>query len=279
LRNTRYGRMIAAALLTLMSLGTVAAAASSAEMPFSLSDGHPVGSALTGSAAGAFDYYALTYPGDESVVTIELRFVPGDPVTSSAVGFNVYGPSGYVIGQGLPVEDTGGDGLLQLDYSDSNPATWLIQVYNYLPDLPVNYTIWVEGLSEVVEQAPEQPATAPEPETEVALLAPTRSTLVGSPAGAFDLFTIDYPGDDSLASIELWFVPADPVTSAAVGFNVYLPDGRSLGQGAACQDTGGDGLLRLDYSDYDPTTLHVQVFNYLDGAPLYYVLSSALTME
>jgi hypothetical protein len=103
----------------------------------------------------------------------------------------------------------------------------------------------------------------------VALLALMRLGTVAAAASTAETPIILNDGQDgSLASIELWFVPADPVTSAAVGFNVYLTDGRSLGQGAACQNTGRDGLLKLDYSDDDPTTLHVQVFNYLDGAPL-----------
>jgi hypothetical protein len=264
-----------------LCLAVVAAAPSSADAPQVLQNEQPVSGALTGNAAGAFAFYAVEYAGDESVVTIELRYAPADPVTKSGVGFNVYASDGYLIGQGMEVEDTGGEGVLRLEYADGTEATWLVQVQNYIPDHSVAYTISVSGLPEVSAPAAPEPAqeVASEPEVHATVETSVPGSLVGNAAGAFVYYTIDYPGDESVESIELWYVPADPVTTAAVGFNVYGPEGRLVGSGAQVADTGGDGLLALDYSDSEPTTLTVQLYNYLDSAILYYRLSSVLTTE
>jgi hypothetical protein len=91
---------------------------------------------LSGDSQGSF-----AYPGDESVVTLELQFAPADPVTVRGVGFNVYGSDGTLVGQGGPSgEDTGGAGLLRLDYSGDEPITLLVQVYNYIEGGAINYT-------------------------------------------------------------------------------------------------------------------------------------------
>jgi hypothetical protein len=266
-------------LTCVVSLTLVAAAPSSAAAPVALENDAPASGVLTGSGAGAFAYYTIEYPGDESVVTIELRYTPADPVTNAGVGFNVYGPEGYFIGQGMPVQDTGGAGVLTLDYADDNEAPWLVQIYNYIPDHSIAYTVVVTGLPEMEKVAEPVVEVTAKPEAPSTLTTTTPGTLVGNPAGAFALYNIQYPGDDVTMTIELRYVPADPVTTAAVGLNVYRPDGSRIGQGAQCQDTGGDGLLRLSYADSDPATLTVQVYNYLDGGMLYYTLSSALGGE
>jgi hypothetical protein len=87
-------------------------------------------------------YYTIAYPGDESMVTVDLRFVPADPVTISGVGFNVYGPNGTLVGQGGPSgEDTGGAGLLRFSYSGGDPVNLLVQVYNYIEGASMSYTL------------------------------------------------------------------------------------------------------------------------------------------
>jgi hypothetical protein len=93
------------------------------------------------------------------------------------------------------------------------------------------------------------------------------STLVGNPAGAFSVYKIAYPGGTDV-DITLTYQPSDPVTSSAFGFNVY-GDGGYQGQGVA---NGELGALKLNYRADDPSTLLVQVYNYLDGAPVAYQL-------
>src|SRR5262252_3236458 len=45
---------------------------------------------LTGSTAGAYDYFTFNYPGDGSIATISFSVTPNDPVTMSSFGVNVY---------------------------------------------------------------------------------------------------------------------------------------------------------------------------------------------
>jgi hypothetical protein len=257
----------------------MAAAPSSAQAPELLQNEQPFGAVLTGSGAGAFAYYTIDYPGDESAVTIEVRYTPADPVTNMGVGFHVYGPEGYFIGEGMPVQDTGGDGVLTLDYADDNKATWLVQIYNYIPEHSISYTIVATGLPDAEEASEAVVEATAEPQAASALTTTASGTLIGSAAGAFALYDVEYPGDDVALAIELWYVPGDPVTTAAVGMNVYGPDGAFIGQGSQCEDTGGDGLLKLSYAGDDAATLTVQVYNYLDGGLVHYTLSSAVESE
>ena len=263
--------LVGAALI----LAAVAAAPNSGDAPQALHNEAAVDGTLAGNSAGAFDYYSVQYAGDESVVTIEVRYRPADPVTKMGFGLNVYGPNGYFIGQGRGVMDTGGDGLLRLQYSDSNPATWLVQVYNYIPDHAVSYSIVVDGLTEAQQPA----ATAAtleavaQPEVEPAAEAAVSGHLVGSDAGAFAFYSVQYPGEGSVASVEMRYVPGDPITTAGVGLNVYGPAGQLVGRGHQVSNTGGDGLLQWDYRSDEACTLVVQVYNYLDGGAIHYSIT------
>lgn len=154
--KSSWTRVLTVVVVCALSLSAIAAAPSSADTSEALHNEQVVSATLTGNRGGAFAFYTLDYPGDESVVTIELRYTPADPVTAAGVGFNVYAPDGFHIGQGQPVEDTGGEGVLQLQYSDGNKATWLVQVYNYIPEHTISYRIMVKGLPET-----EPVATAP----------------------------------------------------------------------------------------------------------------------
>lgn len=139
-------------VVALVALGVVVAAtahSTDSSEPEQLLDNVLVEGTLTGSRAGAFHYYAIDYPGDLRVVNLELRFSPADPVTRLGVGFNVYGPNGYFIGEG-GVAEGASDGLLRLWYSDANKATWLVQVYNYIPNHTIHYSIVAQGLPRVL---------------------------------------------------------------------------------------------------------------------------------
>ena len=180
----RLSWLVVSALVLGLAVSGVVAADDEARV--ALTGGSPVSGVLTGNRAGAFAYFTVDYPGNRDVVRIELTFVPGDPVTSRGVGFNVYGPGGYEIGQGK--RNAAGDaGVLELMYSDDNQATWLVQVYNYMPDRTIAYSIVVEGLP----QQPSAPtitpvATVPAAGTEAieGLEELVTGSLVGSRAGA-----------------------------------------------------------------------------------------------
>ena len=54
-------------------------------------------------------------------------------------------------------------------------------------------------------------------------------TLTGNRAGAFAYYSIDYPGDGRIITIELDMAPGDPVVMQAAGFNVYGPNAYYIG--------------------------------------------------
>ncbi|MHB9033034.1 MAG: prenyltransferase/squalene oxidase repeat-containing protein [Anaerolineae bacterium] len=91
---------------------------------------------LPGSSAGAFNYYTLTAP-ENGQVTIVLSGLPGDPLAARGLGFAVYGPGGLVA-QGA---DVNGVASVTIDTVGSQALT--IQVYNYLPNLNLRYTLSV----------------------------------------------------------------------------------------------------------------------------------------
>lgn len=254
----------------------IAAAPSSADAPEALHNARQVSGVLTGNAGGAFAFYKLDYPGDQSVVTIELRYVPADPVTNAAVGFNVYGPNGFFIGRGQMVEDTGGDGVLRLPYSDDNQATWLVQVYNYLPGHSLSYSIVAEGLPEVKATATKAAA-----EVVAAPQAPTTSKLTGSGylagnhGGAYAFYEVKVVADAPDVAVTLNWSPDDPNIATGVGFVIYGPSGEvTRGTG-----TGTPGQRSATLAADAPGIYQIQVYNYIDGLTIQYALSSGPITE
>jgi hypothetical protein len=259
-----------------LMLSIIAAAPSSADKPVMLHNEETVGDELTGNGGGAFAFYAVDYPGDESVVTIELRYVPADAVTNSGVGLNVYGPNGYFIGQGQPITDTGGDGVLRLEYADSNPATWLLQVYNYIPDHTISYSIGAKGLPEALPAAsvvtPAPAAATVETTSTTSTASMTRSGyLLGNGGGAYAFYELTVPADADDVAVTLTFNPDDPAVSKGVGLLAYGPTG-SVARGTP---TGTPGARTLTLASANPGVYVIQVYNYIEGLTIQYGLSSA----
>jgi hypothetical protein len=265
---------IVSLVMALSVVGTSLAAPASSGAPQLLHSEQTIGGDLIGNAAGAFAYYSIAYPGDDNVATIELRFTPADPVTLLGVGFNVYAANGFFIGQALPAEDTTGQGLMTLQYGDSTQAEWLIQVYNYLPGHSVAYEVTAYGYADAPEASPTPEPVPAEPEAVATLDTTMTGTLVGNAAGSYALYNLEYPGGKKELEVELWYIPADPVTASAVGLNVYGENGKLVARGNPRANTGGAGRLSASYSRVEPESLTLQVYNYLPGTPVEYSLES-----
>ena len=93
---------------------------------------------LQGSNAGAFTWYRYTKAEHAENVSITLSGLPGDIFASQGLGFAVYGPDGTL----AEVKASGGQASVTLSGS-AEEQSWLIQVYNYLPNLNVRYTLTV----------------------------------------------------------------------------------------------------------------------------------------
>lgn len=230
----------------------------------------PASGTLVGNRGGSFAYYAIDYPGDYRVVTIELYFAPADPVTHLAFGFNVYGPNGYVIGQGTEQDQEAGRPV-QLQYSDGNEATWLVQVYNYLHNHSVSYSLVALGLPE--HRPPSGPAPTPtaSPDAELPPEPDFRmeGVLVGSRAGSFGYHELDYAGDGSEVVLGMTFAPDDPIIARGVGLVVYGPSGEV----ARGQPTGRPGERELVFQSREPGMYLIQVFNYIEGVAIAYAIT------
>lgn len=259
----RLFTVLTAFALSFSLIGAVSAPGS-ADAPRTLLNEQWQSGAVTGSRGGAYAYFAIQYPGDQSVVTIELRHWPADSVTQSAVGFNVYAPNGFWIGQGLRLDNLGGDGVLQLQYADDNQATWLVQVYNYLPGYGISYGIVATGLPPV----PVQPVTPPQPWGSQLLGV---GYLTGRNGGVCQYFGVTVVAGAPDVQLKMNSSPDDPLIAPGVGFVVYDPSG----QVKSGQITSTAGERKLTLAANAPGVYRVQVCNYIEGLTIRYMLTSA----
>lgn len=264
--NTMRGKRILAVLvLCALSLGAIAWVPSEADNPLALVNEEWVAGALTGSRGGAFAYYSIDYPGDESVVTIELRYAPADPVTRRGFGFNVYGPYGYFIGRGISVGDVGGDGVLQVKWSDENPAKWLVQVYNYVPDQSVGYGIMAKGVP-VPQPTPPPPAPPGPAGPPIPLIG--AGYLMGRPGGTFAYYNVTVVAGAPDVQLTMTCWPDDASIGGNIGFVAFGPSGQvHIGTATAIA-----GQRKATLPSSAPGVYRIQVYNYINGLTISYTL-------
>ena len=109
---------------------------------------------VLGNAAGAFGYLRFTAPESGKAVTVDMRYTPADPSLARAVGFNVYSGKGDQVGVGANTSGRGGERSLSL--TSIAGMSYLVQVYNYLPNLTLAYTLTVsiEGVEATATPSP-----------------------------------------------------------------------------------------------------------------------------
>lgn len=282
---------LALALLLVVGAAGVALGQDTPETAQMLVGDTPVSGSITGSNAGAFNYYLIDYPGDDIVVRIVASFAPGDPATLAGVGFNVYGPAGFDVGESTPTGDE--DGREDLSHAESDATRWLVQVYNYIDGVTVSYTIAAEGLpapaaTPTPQPTPEgtptpapvtPPAATPAPGTPtpeapaeegvMTLEASASGTLMGSAGGAFDRYTLSYPGDNSEVELTMTYAPDNSVISPGVGFTIYGPEGQEF----VAQPTGDSSERRVTLASEVAGTYLVQVHNYIEGLTIGYTIT------
>ena len=102
------------------------------------SDGSLSGRLAKGTK-GHFDTFELTYPGDQSVYTINMQVFPDDAKVLKDVGFKVYDPTGKTVAQSGPQQSLRPN--VSGNLISTVQGTFVVQVYNYDPDLDIDYTI------------------------------------------------------------------------------------------------------------------------------------------
>jgi hypothetical protein len=99
----------------------------------------PMGGHLPAGAEGHFAKFAFSYPGDESVYTLNLQASPDDGALLAAAGFEVYGPDGALVVRGGA--EPGMTPNVSANVISKVPGTYLVQVYNYHPAIPLDYQL------------------------------------------------------------------------------------------------------------------------------------------
>jgi hypothetical protein len=213
---------------------------------------------LVGNRAGAFAYYAIEYPGDGRIITIELDMAPGDPAAARGLGFNVYGPNGYFISPSYSSTDK--VDRKETRWADHHPAQWLIQVYNYLDGVPATLDLRIEGLP-LAEPAPtREPVMSP---SEANTFSISCGDLLGDRGGNYRYYRLESLGDDEEVTLSLYYDPDNHLVAKGFGLNVYSPDGKHCAQGSHT----------VAFRCPVPGTYLVQVYNYLHAISIHYVLT------
>ena len=131
-------RLVAVALLTLGPLDVVGAAENSTAATAVPLRAEQSGS-LPGGPGGHFAYYSFAYPGGWPM-TIELIPHTTDVAILRYAGFKVYGPSPnkeYLQSEADPTKRPNLRGSLWV----TEAGVYVVQVYNYNPHTPVEYSL------------------------------------------------------------------------------------------------------------------------------------------
>ena len=103
---------------------------------WTLAHGATQSGSLIGSRAGVYAFYTVTV--DKEGGTLRLHYTPDDPVIEKGMGFKVYGANGTLVDQDAKAGDGTGDHIVMLP---NKSGTYLVQVFNYLPDTPVEFSL------------------------------------------------------------------------------------------------------------------------------------------
>lgn len=272
-----------AAIVLALGVVTGAAAASNdgktAATAMSLS-GTVVGN-LTGSAAGAFDYYTFTYPGDGSTATLSLSFTPNDPTVSNAVGVALW-QGGTEVTSMNGVGSTPGSNSVTFSSTTSGPV--LVQVYNYDDGVPVRFALNLTGVASTGATPSRAAPSTSAPATSsastsadgsasrpFALTRAMSGSLPGNSAGSYVYYSRPYPGDGSTASVTFTFSP----NGADVANGVYVVVYQNGSEIASAHGTDATtpGSLTLAYSSTTSGPVVLQLGNYNPTSTITYSIS------
>ncbi len=245
-----------------------------------ISTSAPVSGELTGNAGGSSWLANIVYPGNDTELTLQLSFAPADPVTLLGVGFNVYSADGSLVGKGALTDA----GLIEMAYSAGDAAQLTLQVYNYIDNDHIWFTVTADGLPAAAapaEVAPAEPAAtegtavpaepaAAEPTEEAAPMMEMQGVLTGSAAGSFTHFIVSYSSDDQV-TLDMYYTPADNLIAQGVDVNIYGPDGAVTLDAAK---VNSNGTLELVFTPEAGVKYQVVVGNYNPDLLISYNIAS-----
>jgi hypothetical protein len=263
--------VLAAVVLLTLSGGIAAAQNETAEAAISVSAANPTQTGtLVGSRGGTFRYYRFFYPGADAEVRLHLSWNPGWSATDAAFNFNLYAPDG-TIRWGERGDDAGPANTANFKLTTKLAGEYLVQVYNYTDGKAVAFTLDFFGLGESPVRVTENTNPSQALGIEEKFLSVTGS-VTGQSSGAFNYYTFEYPGVDWETRINLTFRPGRWLNDDSFGF--YLFDGEDwVAAGSEAQRTDEWVSKSLTFRRFQPGTIGIQVYNYVDGVQGEYTLT------
>lgn len=100
---------------------------------------HLAQGSLAGLRHGSFNFYEYRHPGDKPI-WVKMVYQPDHWIIAPGVGFNVYhGADRVAEGEPLGLDQH----IRWAKLEPSKPTTYLIQVYNYIPEIQLTYQLAV----------------------------------------------------------------------------------------------------------------------------------------
>jgi hypothetical protein len=230
---------------------------------------------LVGNTGGAYRYYRVQYQGGNAPVLFSLVYQPTWGTGNQLFGFNLYGPSGLTFA-GQVTNITGNTATAEYNLVNGAAMSVLVQVYNYSDAGSVSYTLTVSGLSggsatTIIAQhnaTPDQAMPVSTVNTSIG------GSIVGASAGAYEYYTLRYPGGDAPLAISMNASPVYTGSGQAVGFNVYrpLPNGTVslVATGTVTAQDTNSATISATVNQRSATDYQLQVYNYWPGASVSY---------
>jgi hypothetical protein len=234
-----------------------------------------LGGALPGNTAGAFQYYSLSYTGGNSPLTITMNASPSYNATGQGYGFNVYQPNvngnaPTLVATSVQSSKDVNSETLTATIANLSATTYQLQVFNYWAGVTVNFGITATGLSGSTVSAQGNLDSSHAVVLNSATPGATE-TLVGQASGVFNYYLVQYPGNNSAFAISITAPSTSATAPGTIGFNVY--EGATLKATAHTGDDGnGSQSGAWNFTDANPHTYGIQVFNYAPGVTLSYKL-------
>jgi hypothetical protein len=232
------------------------------------------------AARTGFNYFYVDYPGGRTNMTLTLGYSPIQSGSDKAVGFNLYRPDttvkegAVVVGFGSETGRNESSATSGFTYSGDAAERFLLQVFNYLPNTSVNYTLIVSGLAGPVADAGD--VSSPDRAFVLNLSQPAaRGTLPGDRTGRFHYYLIPYPGSNREVRVTVSTEPNQQIGDGQFGFNLYN-GATQVGTTQASQDSKSRRTATLTINQADAPTLGVQIYNYSNTDAKYAITVSGL---
>ena len=215
---------------------------------------------------GSFNYFYLDYPGGRTNMTITLGYSPINNNSGKGVGFNLYRPDSTVkegasvVGSSAETGRNESSATAGFTYSGDAAERFLLQVFNYLPDLTVNYTLIVSGLAGPVAEV----GDISTPDRAFVLSASQQAavgTLSGDKSGHFHYYVLQYPGGNREVRVTASTEPNARLGDGEFGFNLYNGP-NTVGAAKGNLDDKSRRTATLVVNQTDAATLGIQVYNY-----------------